>query len=102
MSDRQHLKAVVWPQPPTKEIPQYRYVIVGMLVTEEPILSLEGKNRNGISEFLIDGQVFGIADLLDFAHKGTPDIQHGEAGNWLCALDEVHIWEDLYEEEEDN
>jgi len=94
MKDRQHLKAVIWPRPPTKEIPQYRYVIVGILVTEKPIQSLEGKNKHGIEEFLLDGQVFGIADLLDFVHKGTPDIQHGEASNWLCALDEVNILED--------
>lgn len=94
MNDRQHLKAIVWPRPPTDEFPIYRYAIVGMLVTGKPIASLEGKNRNGVSEFLIDGQVFGIADLLDFAHKGTSDVNHGDASNWLCALAEAEILED--------
>lgn len=94
MANRQHLKAIVWPRPPTKEIPQHRYVIVGILVTEEPIQSLEGKNKHGIQEFLVDGQVFGIADLLDLVRKGTPNANHGEAGNWLCAMDEVGILED--------
>jgi hypothetical protein len=94
MGDRQHLKAVVWPRPPTKEIPQYRYAIVGMLVTEKPIQSLEGKNKHGIQEFLLDGQVFGIADLLDFVHKGTPNINYGDASNWLCSLDIASILED--------
>lgn len=102
MDERQYLKAIVWPRPPTEKIPHHRYVIVGMLVTNKPIQSLEGLNRNGISEFLIDGPVYGIADLLDCAHKGTPDVQQGEAGNWLVALDDVHIWEDLYGEEEDD
>ena len=94
MENRQHLKAVVWPRPPTKEIPQYRYVIVGILVTDKPIRSLEGKNKRGIEEFLVDGQVFGIADLLDFVHKGTPNINHGDASNWLCNLSDARILED--------
>jgi hypothetical protein len=94
MGDRQHLKAIVWPRPPTKDVPHHRYVIVGILVTEQPIRSLEGKNKHGIEEFLVDGQVFGMADLLDFARKGTPNANHGEAGNWLCALDEVEILEE--------
>lgn len=94
MKDRQYLKAIVWPRHPTKEIPQYRYVIVGMLVTEKPIQSLEEKNKHGIQEFLLDGQVFGIADLLDFVHKGTPNINHGDASNWLCGLSDARILED--------
>ena len=95
MRNRQHLKAIVWPRPPTKEVPHHRYVIVGMLVTEKPIPSLEGINKNGIREFLVDGPVFGMIDLLDLMRKGTPDIQHGEAGNWLCSLNDVKIFEDL-------
>jgi hypothetical protein len=104
MKDRQHLKAIVWPRSATKEIPQYRYVIVGILVTESPIESLEGKNKHGIQEFLLDGQVFGMADLLDYVHKGTPNVNHGEASNWLCGLSDAGILEDestpWWEEEE--
>ncbi len=90
----EHMKAIVWPRPPTESIPQYRYVIVGMLVTKKPIESLEGKNKRGISEFLLNGTTYGMADLIDLIHKGTPNQIHGEAGDWLVSLSDVEIYED--------
>lgn len=97
MFNRQHLKAIVWPRPPTESITQYRYVIIGMLVADEPIQSLEGKNKSGISEFLLNGTTYGMAELLDLVHKGTPNQVHGEAGNWLVSLADVEIYEDTNE-----
>ncbi len=56
---REHFRGVIWPRP--KADGKHRYVVVGMLVTDEPIAAFEGKN-----DVVLDGGAFaGVAAALE-------------------------------------
>lgn len=82
--NREHFRGVVWPREPF-DGPQgkiYRYVVVGMLVTDRP-LDVEP------NQTAIDGSVTGLALALEQAHRvGLPRIL-GDAVDVLLALDEA-------------
>ena len=83
---KEYLKAVVWPRvgedrATGKKI--YKYVITGILVTDEPIPSLSG------NEFLLDGYVFGIADLVNFCPTREPNLKVGDATDVLLNLKDL-------------
>jgi hypothetical protein len=76
----EHFRGVVWPHPPVTEgiKTNYRYVIVGMLVTDKPLDVPE-------NESVIDGFT-GIADVIEGAVKRQPNIPVGDATNVLLNL----------------
>ncbi len=82
---REHLRAVVWPRKPAKEKGKptnYRYAIVGMLVTDKPIEGLEGEN-----EILLDGASFGLTDaLVSMEKKVNAGQPFGDATGVLLSL----------------
>lgn len=53
----EYFKGLIFPKPITGK-PVYRYQIVGLLVTDQPILEFEGKD-----EILLDGTSY-LADIL--------------------------------------
>lgn len=88
---RDHFKGVVWPHGSKAQgkgkPPVYRYVVVGILVTDTPIPSLEGPNTHGLSEFILDDQLQGeFAALLERAAKRAPKIRLGDASEVLVSL----------------
>jgi hypothetical protein len=83
----EYARLVVWPREAKtgkNGKPIYRYPVVGMIVTDKPIQSLEGKN-----EVLIDGQVFGMAAALDAANQRQPKLRLSTADGVLTGLDEI-------------
>lgn len=88
-NDIQYIKAVVWPHGP-KEVKgnkRYRYVVVGMIITENPIEELEGKN-----EIVLDGPVFGqpsVSDIMMCAKMREPKIKLGDANDVLVGLGNI-------------
>ncbi len=48
----EHFRGVIWPRD------NNRFVVIGMLVTNETVENLSGKN-----EIVVDGSSFGLADL---------------------------------------
>lgn len=85
-------RGVVWPREPMDSRdgkPVYRYVVVGMLVTDQPI---EGLAPN---ETVIDGTVprydemMGMTGMLSRAPKFTPRQPLGTADDILCSLNDL-------------
>ena len=85
-------RGVVWPRDPVTDNdgkPAYRYVVVGMLVTDQPI---EGLAPN---ETVIDGVVprfddmMGMTGMLSRAAKFEPTYPLGTADAVLCGLAEL-------------
>ena len=83
---REHFKGVIWPRgdgtlrvydPRTK---LYRYVIVGMLVTDAPLDNCDK------DEFVIDGPV-EMGHILERASHRAPKHLTGDATSVLCGLD---------------
>lgn len=76
----EHFRGVVWPHKVLQEDGKtnYRYVIVGMLVTDQPLDVPE-------NESVIDGFA-GIADAIETAQKRKPNICVGDATDVLLNL----------------
>jgi len=81
---KEHLRAVVWPREPRNGI--YRYVIVGMLVTDRPIEGLEGFN-----ETILDDRAAGMSAVLAGMPKRENDRGWpiGDASEFLVSLEEL-------------
>lgn len=100
---RNHLKAIVWPRQEAGSKGPFKYAIVGVLITDTEIESLRGKPMAPdatdpygekmvewpCSEFMLDGEAFGIEDLLDLIRKRAPAYNAGDAVNVLCSLDDL-------------
>jgi hypothetical protein len=92
MERSEYLKCVLWPRVPLKEegkATNYRYVIVGMLITDQP-LQLPEVSR--VTEVVIDGKTFGLSDLLELAakaHGRAPTQIIGDATDVLLSLGEI-------------
>lgn len=85
----EHIKMVIWPRLPIRHDTEgskvmYRYMIVGMLMTDEPIESIEGK-----SEVVVDGVAAGLVSSLDGAPKRAAHIPIGGASHILAHLTEI-------------
>jgi len=84
---KQHLRGVLWPRSPIispdGKNTNYRYVIVGMLVTDEPI-SLPDDYEN---ESIIDGPVHNMAQDLEAVNKREPKFPTGTADSVLVSLE---------------
>lgn len=91
---RQHFKGIIWPRDSRdskvrngkKIVDQkvYRYVVVGMIVTDEPITKFEGKN-----ELLLDGPVNDLVEPLITIKDRKPRFKAGDASGVLCYLDDL-------------
>lgn len=89
---REHFRGVVWPhgeQPDAQGKPTYRYVLVGMLVTDEPIPGLDP------NETVIDGTMrryvgeLGMAGAIGKLPKFKASQALGDATNVLLSLEDI-------------
>jgi len=85
---KEHFRGLVWPRDP-KQGPEgkvYRYLVVGLLVTDTPIDGLEGHN-----ETLLDSHSPGLSMVLKalpkYDNKGMPI---GEVGNFVVSLSDFN------------
>lgn len=83
---KQHLKAIVWPrdQAGAKKRKIFRYVIVGMVVTDEPIIGFEGKN-----ELLLNGPSLDLVPALQTIKRRKPKRVVGDATDVLLSLNDI-------------
>lgn len=87
---KEHFKGVIWPRTPflgkTKQGEKtiHRYIIVGMLVTDEPIDKFEGKN-----ELFCDGATQGMAIPFETVRKRKPKYTVGNATSVLLNLNSL-------------
>lgn len=83
---REHTKLVVWPRPPQAgpEGPVYRYVVVGMVVSDQPIPEFEGRN-----EILLDGPSNGVLTSLSAVMEKTISHRVGDANSILTRLEDL-------------
>lgn len=79
----QHFRGVVWPRDDQSDKGVYRYVIVGMIVTNKP---LEGLSKN---EIILDGHAAGIAEALQTIPQKNAKITTGDATNVLLNLSDL-------------
>lgn len=89
---KEQFRGVVWPREQgldENDEPIYRYVVVGMLVTNSPI---EGLDPN---ETVIDGVMpryvreMGMAGALEKAPKFKPAMSIGDANSVLLSLGDI-------------
>lgn len=87
---KQYLKLVIWPRGkyPAKSDKQkkinYRYSLIGMLVTDEPISEFENEN-----ELVLDGPVNELVVSLVTIKKRKPKIKVGDARDVLLNLNNI-------------
>jgi hypothetical protein len=76
----QHFRGVVWPRETIGK--QHRYVVVGMLVTDEPIPELEA------NQIVLDGHAAGMAEAVATIMQ-KPSTFRGDANSVLCGLERL-------------
>ena len=85
---KQHFKGIIWPRGEfvndTITKPVYRYVIVGMIVTDEPIEKFEGKN-----EILLDGPVNELVEPIITIKSRKLKFKPGDASSVLLNLNHM-------------
>jgi len=91
---RESIKIVVWPRGPQEgpDGKNYRYVVVGMVVTDQPLPNLEALlNGPGIGETVIEHttQVAQLGPLLDTLPLRSPNVVLGDATNVLLSLKRI-------------
>jgi len=81
---REHIKAIVWPRSPQKgpEGPVYRYVVVGMVVSDQPIPEFEGRNQ-----ILLDGSTRVLLELSTVQSRTS--TFRGDACDVLTDLEQL-------------
>lgn len=94
MHGRTHARLVIWPrgekanvsedEPTPEGAPKilYRYMVTGLLITEHPIMSLEGVN-----ETVIDGDGSKLAVFLEESDQRSPKIRLGDASSVYHSMD---------------
>lgn len=89
---KEHFRGVIWPrgeQPDAQGKPTYRYVVVGMLVTDEPIPGLDP------NETVVDGGLrryvdeLGMAGALGQLPKFSASRPLGDASDVLLSLEDI-------------
>jgi len=86
-----YVRMVVWPRgQQTEQGPSgpYRYILVGMVLSEKPIPAWEKKSADGISEQVIDGPVLELLSLEE-APTRDPKRRLGDAMSVLHSLDDI-------------
>lgn len=80
-STREHFRGVIWPREPKPNDGQqaYRYLVVGMLVTNRPL----DVHPN---ETAIDGALVGMAEALEKARRVELGHKLGDAADVLLSL----------------
>lgn len=91
----QAIKGVVWNHGPTTLLTTgetvYRYVVVGVLVTDSPIPELEpDPSRDIASETVLCGECPGLAEALGATGQGYTERRLGDAVDVLLGLDRLH------------
>lgn len=82
---REHFRGVIWPRPPGEKEPLHRYLVVGMIVSKEPIPEFTGHN-----EIVLDGSTFGnLADALGGVPRYEPSGTLGDASSVLLRLETI-------------
>ena len=89
---KQHFKGVIWPHGPVKGkiVGQkkkqniYRYVVVGMIVTDKPVIEFEGEN-----ELFFDGPSNDLIQPFTKIKTRKMRIEPGNANAVLTSLDDL-------------
>ncbi len=84
---KEYFKGVVWPRESITEPGRptnYRYVVVGMLVTDQPLV-FEGR----VDTVVIDSTVKGMAEALNQAKNRLPQLPVGDATMVLLSLEDL-------------
>jgi hypothetical protein len=83
--DCEYLKAIIWPRKKVSKYGEtfYQYTIVGQLLTNEPIIGLEG------NEILVDGATYALNDILAEVRKRKPNQVVGDATDVLLTLGDL-------------
>lgn len=82
---KSHWKTVVWPKgklEQDKKPDVYRYILIGMLITEKPIEALEGLN-----ERVVEGDGTEVILALESNKKRKPNVRLGDATDVLLNFD---------------
>lgn len=81
MIPKQHFRGVIWPRPEKDSC--YRYVVVGMLVTDTPI-----ENFSGNDTICLDGKSFQLMEALSAVEQTNPGVfpVRGDANSVLLRL----------------
>lgn len=82
----QHFRGVIWPRDAKDNKGQklYRYAVIGLLVTDEPLEDIEGRN-----EIVVDGQSGAMAESLVGLRKVKKNYNLGTADCVLTSLDHI-------------
>ena len=83
---KEYFRGVLWPREPTKDGDKvnYRYVVVGMLVTDKPIDLPE----EFLNEAVLDGSV-KMAEAIEEMSKRHTKLPLGDASDVLVSLDMI-------------
>jgi len=88
---KEHFRGVIWPrgEAKQKDLPKvYRYMVIGLLVTDEPIEGIEGKN-----EIVVDGPKnplsAAMSDVLQGLKQKKPAFKLGDANQVLTNLEYI-------------
>jgi len=92
---RQHFKGVIWPREKQEaevrvgkrgkaKVPVYRYVVVGMIVTDEPVIPFEGKN-----EIFLDGPDLALIQPFTRVKRRKMNFKPGDATGVLLGLNDL-------------
>ncbi len=83
---REHLRAVVWPKGPLTKGSKtnYRYVVIGMLVTDRPLEGFEGQN-----EVVLDSATSIAEALTAMPRKRNVGPVFGDAVDVLLGLNRL-------------
>lgn len=77
-----YFRGVIWPHGQHETAPGvYRYAVVGMLVTTEPIPEFEGRD-----EVVLSGNAWMLADALTGVPEGVRVYKTGAASSVLVSL----------------
>lgn len=94
-SMRQHFRGVIWPRGSEEgevrvgkrgkaKAPVYRYVVVGMIVTDEPVTQFEGKN-----EIFLDGPDLALIQPFTRVKSRKMKFKPGDASGVLLSLGDL-------------
>lgn len=76
---KQHFRGTIWPHP-LEDKGIYRYVVVGMIVTDKPLEGLSG------NQIVLDGHAAGMAEALETITQKEANIVVGDATDVLLNL----------------
>lgn len=78
---KEWFRGVIWPRKSKDKL--YRYVIIGMIVTEKPISNLD-KNQ-----YIFNGNAFGLSDIIEHVAYVEDNRPLGDASDVLLRLDDL-------------